>query len=84
MDNLKNSLSCRIARRADEQGARPPTSNQAGVEKSITGTSLPNNDLAGNLTKTFSQKALQTQKGCPEVNRKQLDKDGQGKNIYKS
>ena len=56
MDKLKNSLSCRIARRADEQGARPPTRNQAGVEKSITGTTLPNNDLAGNLTETFSQK----------------------------
>ena len=40
----------------DEQGAHPPTRNQAGVEKSITGTTLPSNDLAGNLTETFSQK----------------------------
>ena len=84
MDKLKNSLSCRIARRVDEQGARPPTRNQAGIEKSNTGTTLPNNDLAGNLTETFSQKGHPDTKVCPEVNRKQLDKDGQGKNIYKS
>ena len=55
MNNSKKSLSCRIARRADQQGARPPTRNQAGVEKSTTGTTSPNNDLAGNLTENFSQ-----------------------------
>ena len=38
------------------KGAHPPTRNQAGVEKTITRTTLPNNDLAGNLTETFSQK----------------------------
>ena len=55
MNNSNKSLSCRIARRADQQGARPPTRNQAGVEKSTTGTTSPNNYLAGNLTENFSQ-----------------------------
>ena len=39
--NTRNRKSCRIARRADEQGARPLARNQAEVEKCATGTTLP-------------------------------------------
>ena len=55
MNTLKKKLSCRIARRADQQGARPLAWNQAGVEKSVTGTTSSHNDLEGNLTENFSQ-----------------------------
>ena len=34
---------CRIARRADEQGAGPPMGNQAGIEKLVTGSNKSEN-----------------------------------------
>ena len=36
--------SCRITRRADKQGVRPPGRDQPGVEKSTTGISPPHDD----------------------------------------
>ena len=54
------------------KGARPPTRNQAGVEKSITGTALPNNYLAGNLTETFSQKGPPDTKSLSRSKQKTL------------
>ena len=52
MNNLKNSFACRIA----QQGARPPSRNQVGVEKSSNGTTSTDTDLIGNLTETLSQR----------------------------
>ena len=39
--NTEKRNSCRIARRADQQGARPSARNQAEVEKCATGTNSP-------------------------------------------
>ena len=39
--NTEKRNSCRIARRADQQGARPSERNQAEVEKCATGTNSP-------------------------------------------
>ena len=39
--NAENRKSCRIARCADKQGARPSARDQAEVEKYATGTTLP-------------------------------------------
>ena len=40
MTKQKNISPCRIARRAGEQGARPSTNHQAGMEKCATGENL--------------------------------------------
>ena len=48
--------SCRIARRADQQGARPLVRNQAKVEKCVTGTTLPQPQaLQDNQNETSTQ-----------------------------
>ena len=38
MKSRTRNNSCRIGRPADQQGPRPPVGNQAGIEKSATGT----------------------------------------------
>ena len=38
MKSPTRNNSCRIGRPADQQGPRPPAGNQAGIEKSATGT----------------------------------------------
>ena len=38
MKSRTRNNSCRIGRPADQQGPRPPVGNQAGMEKSATGT----------------------------------------------
>ena len=38
MKSRTRNNSCRIGRPADQQGPHPPTGNQAGIEKSATGT----------------------------------------------
>ena len=38
MKSRTRNNSCRIGRPADQQGPRPPSGNQAGIEKSATGT----------------------------------------------
>ena len=48
--------SCRIARRADQQGARPLVGNQAKVKKCVTGTTLPQPQaLQDNQNETSTQ-----------------------------
>ena len=85
MDNLKRIVyhAASLVGRMNKERI-PPTRNQDGVENLLLEQPYPVMISQVILLRPSLKKVPQTQKVSPEINRKQLDKDGLGKNLYKS